>query len=90
MMGDDYGVQEGLRERVIAIICEERPTPENLLSSSAIHERLISEGGSVSGQALHDVLGQMGRHDDIDIVLGSASRPNVGMTVPGVSSELCP
>ena len=89
-MGDDYGVQEGLRERVIAIICEERPTPDNQLSSSAIHERLIRDGVSVSAQALHDVLGQLGRHDDIAIVLGSASRPNVGMTVRGVSSELCP
>ena len=89
-MGDDYGVQEGLRERVIAIICEERPTPENLLSSSAIHERLIRDGGSVSGQALHDVLGQMGRHDDIDIVLGTTPHPGAGMTIRGVSSKLCP
>ena len=88
-MGDDCGAP-GLRERVIAIICEEWPTPDNGLSSSAIYERLIRDGVSVSGQALHDVLGQLGSHGDITLVIGTTPHPGVGMTIRGVSSKLCP
>jgi hypothetical protein len=51
-MTDEYGAP-GLRERVIAVICEEWPKrQDNELQSATIYERLISEGVAVSENAL--------------------------------------
>jgi hypothetical protein len=38
-----------LREKVIAIICEESPEPGKDLHSATIYERLINEGVEIGG-----------------------------------------
>jgi hypothetical protein len=89
-MTDEYGAP-GLRERVIAVICEEWPKRrDNELQSATIYERLINEGVAVSYAALNNVLLELAQHNDITLELGSPTLPSdAAMTVLDVSSELC-
>jgi hypothetical protein len=88
-MTDDYGTP-GLREKVIAIICEEWPNMDNEVPSAAIFERLINDGEEVSEEALGDVLDHLAGQGHITLVIDSTPPPSVGRTILGVSSELCP
>jgi hypothetical protein len=82
-MTNEYGAP-GLRERVIAVICEEWPKRrDNELESATIYERLISEGVAVSENALRDVLLQLAGSGDIQLGLVPS------MPIRDVSSELC-
>ncbi len=89
-MTDEYGAP-GLRERVIAVICEEwSKRRDNELDSATIYERLINEGVAVSYAALNNVLLQLAQHNDITLELGSPTLPSdAAMAVLDVSSELC-
>ncbi len=92
-MTDEYGAP-GLRERVIAVICEEwSKRRDNELESATIYERLINEGVAVSYAALNNVLLQLAQHNehnDITLELGSPTLPSdAAMAVLDVSSELC-
>ena len=78
----------GLRERVIAIICEEWPKGEMALSPVPIRERLQSACKSVSEAEVRLELQHLAEDDDIKVSLdpGGATGPNVG----GVREGLCP
>ena len=75
----------GLRDRVIAIICEEWPNPENKVQSATIYERLQSADAEASEHDVREVLIQLANHDEITLVFETASP-----TVVGVHPELCP
>ena len=78
----------GLRERVIAAICEEWPNPQTELNSATIYERLKSDGDDVSEVEVRQVLLQLSDLGDITLVLepGRGSGP----VVADVGPELCP
>ena len=79
----------GLRERVIAAICEEEwPHPDNEVNSTTIYERLKREGDDASEAEVRQVLFQLSEHGDVTLVLepGRGSGP----VVYAVDPELCP
>ena len=79
----------GLRERVIAAICEEEwPHPDNEVNSTTIYERLKRDGDDASEAEVRQVLFQLSDHGDITLVLepGRGSGP----VVYAVDPELCP
>ena len=79
----------GLRERVIAAICEEEwPHPDNEVNSTTIYERLKRDGDAASEDEVRQVLFQLSDHGDITLVmeLGTGSGP----IVFAVDPKLCP
>jgi hypothetical protein len=54
-MSEKY-VSGELREKLIAIICEESPQPGNDLQSATIYERLVNEGVEVPERAMSEIL----------------------------------
>ena len=79
----------GLRERVIAAICEEEwPHPDNEVNSTTIYERLKRDGDGASEDEVRQVLFQLSDHRDIILVMepGAGSGP----VVQDVNPELCP
>jgi hypothetical protein len=78
----------GLRDRVIAIICEEWPNPENKVEGATIYERLQSAETEASEHDVREVLIQLADQDDITLVFepgGTASA-----AVVSVHPKLCP
>jgi hypothetical protein len=78
-----------LRERVIAIICEKWPNPDNEVLSATICELLQSGDGAVSAHDVLEVLLQLADHGDITLGGLEASR-GTDSTVVGVDPKLCP
>jgi hypothetical protein len=78
----------GLREDVIAAICEEWPNSEDELNQVAIHERLEVAGVGASEDDVQHVLLQLANHDDIRLAT-EAGAPG-GLAVVYVDPELCP
>jgi hypothetical protein len=77
----------GLRERVIAAICEEKwPHPDNEVNSTTICERLKRDGDAASQDEVRQVLFQLSDHGDITLVL--EARPDVPVVV-AVDPKLC-
>jgi Fe2+ or Zn2+ uptake regulation protein len=87
-MTEEYIGEPGLREKIIAIICEEWPDPDKEIGADTIFERLQSEGGEASEQVVRDVLLQLADHGDIDLVIATEP-PTTYMTIHGVRQELC-
>ena len=79
----------GLRERVIAAICEEWPNPDNEVDSATIYERLKSDGDDASEVDVRQVLLQLSELGDITLVL-EPGRGSAGPVVADVHPELCP
>jgi hypothetical protein len=77
-----------LRERVMAIICEQWQTPENAVLSATICELLQSGDGAVSAYDVLEVLIQLADHGDI--TLGLEASRGTAATVVGIHSKLCP
>jgi hypothetical protein len=77
-----------LRERVIAIICEQWQTPENAVLSATICELLQSGDGAVSAYDVLEVLIQLVDHGDI--TLGLEASRGTATTLVGIHSKLCP
>ena len=77
-----------LRERVIAIICEQWQTPENAVLSATICELLQSGDGAVSAYDVLEVLIQLADHGDI--TLGLEASRGTATTLVGIHSKLCP
>jgi hypothetical protein len=77
-----------LRERVIAIICEQWPNPNNAVLSATICELLQSGDGAVSAHDVLEVLIQLADHGDI--TLGFEASRGIATTVVGVHPKLCP
>jgi hypothetical protein len=60
----------GLRERVIAAICEEEwPYPDNEVNSTTIYEGLKRDGDGASEDEVRQVLFQLSDHGDITLAL---------------------
>ena len=78
----------GLRERVIAAICEERPNPDNEVNSTTIYERLKRDGDDALEAEVRQVLFQLSDH--LDITLAFDPGPGSGPVVVDVDPELCP
>jgi Fe2+ or Zn2+ uptake regulation protein len=78
----------GLRERVIAAICEELPNPDNEVNSTTIYERLKRDGDDASEVEVRQVLLQLAALGDITLVL-EPDRES-GLVVADVDPELCP
>jgi hypothetical protein len=78
----------GLRERVIAAICEEEwPHPDNEVNSTTIYERLKRDGDAASEDEVRQVLLQLSDYRDITLEL-EPSRGS-GPVVVDVDPELC-
>jgi Fe2+ or Zn2+ uptake regulation protein len=78
-----------LRERVIAVICEEAwPHPDNEVSSATIHRRLQRRGDNATVDEVQQVLFQLRDHGDITLVLDPGQQS--GPVVNSVDPELCP
>ncbi len=77
-----------LRERVIAIICEQWQNPDNAVLSATICELLQSGDGAVSAHDVLEVLIQLADHGDI--TLGFEASRGTATTVVGVHPKLCP
>jgi Fe2+ or Zn2+ uptake regulation protein len=76
----------GLREDVIAAICEEDwPHPDHEVNSTTIYERLKRGGANASKVEVEQVLDQL-KERDITLVLD----PRSGFVVQAVDQELCP
>jgi hypothetical protein len=54
-MTEEY-VSGELREKIVAIICEESPEPGKYLDSATSYERLIKEGVEVPSHAMSEIL----------------------------------
>ena len=87
-MSEEYG-SPGLREKIIAIICEEWPNPDSEIEATTIFERLQSEGVEASQQAVQDVLLQLAQHNDITLYLPSNQHPFTDVSIVHVSQKLC-
>jgi hypothetical protein len=84
-----------LRAKIIDIICEGWPTPDNYLGSAAIYERLITEGIEVPDRDMSKVLLQLAEDGRIKLAVEevaptdeSAVRNHGSMTIQDVSPEL--
>jgi hypothetical protein len=58
-----------LREKIIAVICEQWPEPGRYLESATIYERLISEGVEVPDHAISEVLLELAKDDRIKLAV---------------------
>ena len=87
-MTEAYG-SPGLREKIIAIICEEWPNPDNQIALATIFWRLQSEGVEASVLAVHNALYQLGQRGEIVLNLPAAHHPFGDVFILGVSQELC-
>jgi hypothetical protein len=76
-----------LRERVIAIICQQWQNPDDAVLSATICELLQSGNGAVSAYDVLDVLIQLADHGAI--TLGLEARRGTATTVVGIHSKLC-
>ncbi len=67
-------MSEGLRQKIIDIICEEWPTPDGYLLGSYIYERLRRQGINVTDHALNDELAELWRRAGGDNPYAGAAR----------------
>jgi hypothetical protein len=94
-MGEDYG-GPGLRERVIAIICDEWPNAHGSLEATTIYERLVEQGSTDSKRAVREVLGHLSQShpDHIDFVISTTDPEHPDelgrMSIRLKDTELCP
>jgi hypothetical protein len=87
-MTEEYG-SPGLREKIVAIICDEWPNPDNEIAALTIFERLQSGGVEASVLAVHDVLFQLAQHGEIVLNLPASHHPFTDLYILRVSQELC-
>jgi Fe2+ or Zn2+ uptake regulation protein len=80
----------GLREQMVAIICEEWPNPDNQIAAATIFKHLQSEGVEASEQDVHNVLFQLVQQGVIGLNLPASHHPFTDIFVVRVSrQELC-
>ena len=81
---------EDLRQKIIAIICEEWPTPDGYLLGFDIYERLRSEGVEVTHYAVETVLSGLAAsgHVTLSLVEGEGAPPG-GAVIDDVEDDLC-
>jgi len=77
-----------LRERVIAIICQQWQNPDDAVMSTTICELLQSGNGAASAYDILEVLIELA--DQGDITLGLEASRGTATVVVGIHSKLCP
>jgi Fe2+ or Zn2+ uptake regulation protein len=87
-MTEEYG-SSGLREQIVAIICEEWPNSDREIEATTIFERLQSEGVEASEQDVHNVLFQLVQQGVIGLSPAASHHPFSGLFIVRVSQELC-
>ena len=98
-MSEKY-VSGELREKLIAIICEESPEPGKDLQSATIYERLINEGVEVPERAMSEILLHLANNNWIKLTVEPGDPENAArdyvehgrITIHDVirREELCP
>ncbi len=81
---------EDLHQKIIAIICEEWPTPDGYLLGFDICERLRSEGFEVTHYAVDTVLSGLAASERITLSLAEGEGvPPGGAVIDEVADDLC-
>jgi hypothetical protein len=87
---EEKHMREDLRQKVIAIICEEWPSPDGYLLGFDIYERLQSEGFEVTHHAVDTVLEGLAASDRITLSLMAGDGPPPGwVVIDDVEDNLC-
>jgi hypothetical protein len=82
--------EEVLRQKIIAIICEEWPTPDGYLLGFDIYERLRSEGVEVAHYAVETVLEGLAASERITLSIAEGEGvPPGGAVIDEVAEDLC-
>jgi hypothetical protein len=83
--------EEDLRQKIIAIICEEWPTPDGYLLGFDIYERLRSEGfREVTHYAVDTVLSGLAASERVTLSLAEGEGvPPGGAVIYDVEDHLC-
>jgi hypothetical protein len=83
--------EEDLRQKIIAIICEEWPTPDGYLLGFDIYERLRSEGfEEVSHYAVETVLSGLAASGHVTLSMAEGEGvPPGGAVIDDVEDDLC-
>jgi hypothetical protein len=85
-----------LLEKITAIICEEWPEQQGeYLQSATIYERLTNEGIEVADRFIGGLLLKLANDGQIEVVMvdeltDEEIRTHGGMTIQGVSPDVCP
>jgi hypothetical protein len=81
---------EDLHQKIIAIICEQWPTPDGYLLAFDIYEQLRSEGFEVTHYAVDTVLSGLAAsaHITLSLTEGEGVPPG-GAVIDDVEDELC-
>ena len=96
--GLSEGEVEELARRIMRFVCDERPSLENKLPSSAIYDRLREDGVDLPDYAMHDALDLLsgmityplgGPQNPDDPADDEAVRRHGGITIVGVDTYLC-
>jgi hypothetical protein len=83
-------MSEDLRQKIIAIICEEWPTPDGYLLGFDIYERLRSEGVEVTHYAVDTELSGLAASERITLSLAEGEGPPPGgVVIHDVEDDLC-
>jgi hypothetical protein len=82
---------EDLHQKIIAIICQQWPTPDGYLLGFDIYERLRSEGfEEVTHYAVDTVLSGLAASDRITLSLAEGEGvPPSGAVIDDVAEDLC-
>jgi hypothetical protein len=81
---------EDLRQKIIAIICEEWPTPDGYLLGFDIYERLRSQGGiEVTHHAVNTVLSGLATSGHITLTMAAGEGRPPGAVIYDVEDDLC-
>jgi hypothetical protein len=83
-------MNDDLRQKIIAIICEEWPTPDGYLLGFDIYERLRSQGGiEVTHDAVNTVLSGLATSGHITLTMAAGEGRPPGAVIYDVEVDLC-
>jgi hypothetical protein len=83
-------MSEDLRQMIIAIICEEWPTPDGYLLGFDIYERLRSQGVEVTQHTVNAVLSGLATSGHITLSMAAGEGPPPGgAVIYDVEDDLC-
>jgi hypothetical protein len=83
-------MSEDLRQKIIAIICEQWPTPDGYLLGFDIYERLRREGVEVTHYAVETVLEGLAASERITLSIAEGEGvPPGGAVIDEVADDLC-
>jgi hypothetical protein len=85
---------EDLRQMIIAIICEEWPTPDGYLLGADVYERLRNQGVEVTEDDLNTALSELATSGRITLTLARGGAPaqaraGGGAEIHDVEDDLC-